>query len=130
MDNLAKALGERIRAQRKICRMSQDALALACSIDRSYMGRIERGEVSITVEKLYRIASMLSCNPASLLPASRSWSSRKPTPGQLRTVPLPSRQAAPHRRSDNDVTGDAPQCARPQAASSRETNRPKTLGFE
>ena len=48
--------------------MSQDALALACSIDRSYMGRIERGEVSITVEKLYRIASMLSCNPASLLP--------------------------------------------------------------
>lgn len=68
MDNLAKALGERIRAQRKICRMSQDALALACSIDRSYMGRIERGEVSITVEKLYRIASMLSCNPASLLP--------------------------------------------------------------
>jgi transcriptional regulator with XRE-family HTH domain len=68
MDNLAKVLGERIRAQRKICRMSQDALALACSIDRSYMGRIERGEVSITVEKLYRIASMLSCNPASLLP--------------------------------------------------------------
>lgn len=68
MDNLAKALGERIRAQRKICRMSQDALALACSIDRSYMGRIERGEASITVEKLYRIASMLSCNPASLPP--------------------------------------------------------------
>jgi transcriptional regulator with XRE-family HTH domain len=68
MDNLAKVLGERIRAQRKICQMSQDALALACNIDRSYMGRIERGEVSITVEKLYRIASMLSCNPASLLP--------------------------------------------------------------
>jgi len=68
MDNLSKALGERIRAQRKICRISQDALALACSIDRSYIGRIERGEVSITIEKLYRIASMLSCNPASLLP--------------------------------------------------------------
>lgn len=68
MDKLAKALGERIRTQRKTCRISQDALALACSIDRSYMGRIERGEVNITVEKLYRIASMLSCNPASLLP--------------------------------------------------------------
>ncbi len=68
MDNLSKALGERIRAQRKICRISQDALALACSIDRSYIGRIERGEVSITIEKLYRIASMLSCNPAALLP--------------------------------------------------------------
>lgn len=68
MDQLAKALGERIRTQRKACRLSQDALALACSIDRSYIGRIERGEVSITVEKLYRIASLLRCDPTSLLP--------------------------------------------------------------
>ncbi|SDS21593.1 helix-turn-helix domain-containing protein [Pseudomonas oryzae] len=68
MDQLAKALGVRIRTQRKACGLSQDALALACSIDRSYLGRIERGEVNITVEKLYRIASMLSCDPASLLP--------------------------------------------------------------
>jgi len=68
MDKLAKALGERIRMQRKACRISQDALALACSLDRSYVGRIERGEVNITVEKLYRIASQLRCDPASLLP--------------------------------------------------------------
>jgi transcriptional regulator with XRE-family HTH domain len=68
MDNLAKALGERIRAQRKIRKISQDALALACSLDRSYMGRIERGEVNITVEKLYRIAGELACDPPDLLP--------------------------------------------------------------
>ncbi len=68
MDNLAKALGERIRSQRKACGISQDALALACSIDRSYIGRIERGEVNITVEKLYRIAGELDCNPSGLLP--------------------------------------------------------------
>lgn len=68
MDKLAKALGERIRAQRKACRISQDALALACSIDRSYVGRIERGEVNITVEKLYRIACELACDPTYLLP--------------------------------------------------------------
>ncbi|MBC8649242.1 MULTISPECIES: helix-turn-helix domain-containing protein [Pseudomonadaceae] len=68
MEYLAKALGERIRAQRKVCHISQDALALACSIDRSYMGRIERGEVSITVEKLYRIADQLACDPGYLLP--------------------------------------------------------------
>ncbi|EWH03244.1 XRE family transcriptional regulator [Halomonas sp. BC04] len=61
-------MGARIRAQRKACRLSQTALALACSIDRSYMGRIERGEVNITVEKLYRIAGVLACDPASLLP--------------------------------------------------------------
>ena len=68
MDNLAKALGERIRTQRKACRISQDALAMACGIDRSYMGRIERGEVNITIEKLYRIASELDCDPSCLLP--------------------------------------------------------------
>ena len=68
MDKLAIALGERIRAQRKACRISQDALALACSLDRSYVGRIERGEVNITVEKLYRIAGELACEPSSLLP--------------------------------------------------------------
>ena len=32
MDKLAKALGERIRTQRKACSISQDALALACNI--------------------------------------------------------------------------------------------------
>ncbi|MNF44683.1 hypothetical protein D3C84_257980 [compost metagenome] len=45
LDKVAKVLGERIRAERKACRISQDALALACTIDRSYKGRIERGEV-------------------------------------------------------------------------------------
>ncbi|TWC70131.1 helix-turn-helix protein [Pseudomonas sp. SJZ103] len=68
MDKLAKALGERIRVQRKACRVSQDALALACNIDRSYVGRIERGEFNITVEKLYRIASVLACDTCGLLP--------------------------------------------------------------
>ena len=74
MDKLAKALGERIRVQRKACRISQDALALACNIDRSYLGRIERGEVNITVEKLYRIASILTCDPCGLLPPMASYS--------------------------------------------------------
>ncbi len=68
MDQLAKALGAKIRAQRKAQGFSQDSLALACGLDRSYMGRIERGEVNITVEKLYLLASTLECEPASLLP--------------------------------------------------------------
>ena len=38
---------------------------------RSYMGRIERGEVNITVEKLYRIAAELGCKPADLLPPAK-----------------------------------------------------------
>lgn len=70
MDHLAKAIGERIRYRRKARGLSQDDLALLSGIDRSYVGRIERGEVNITVEKLYRIATVLACDPATLLPAT------------------------------------------------------------
>ncbi|WIE49841.1 helix-turn-helix transcriptional regulator [Pseudomonas sp. GM17] len=68
MQQLAKVLGQNIRERRGAEGMSQDALAHACEIDRSYMGRIERGEVNLTIEKLYRIAIQLKCQPHSLLP--------------------------------------------------------------
>ena len=67
--DLAKAIGLRIRKERGEHSLSQDALALACGIDRSYMGRIERGEVNITIEKLYVIARVLECTPHKFLPA-------------------------------------------------------------
>lgn len=68
MQALAKDLGQKIRERRVSIGMSQDALAFACGIDRSYMGRIERGEVNLTIEKLYRIAFQLKCQPQTLLP--------------------------------------------------------------
>ncbi|MGP5371175.1 helix-turn-helix domain-containing protein [Pseudomonas helleri] len=67
MGSLAKKLGKKIREARKAKGLSQDVLALVCKVDRSYMGRIERGEVNITVEKLYQIAGSLECEPALLL---------------------------------------------------------------
>lgn len=68
MGELAKTLGRNIREERKKKGYSQDAFALAAGIDRSYIGRVERGEVNITVEKLYEIAAVLQCEPFSLLP--------------------------------------------------------------
>lgn len=68
MENLAKNLGRNIRQARKQKGHSQDFFALVCKVDRSYMGRIERGEVNITVEKLYQIAEALGCEPSRLLP--------------------------------------------------------------
>jgi transcriptional regulator with XRE-family HTH domain len=68
MQALAKDLGQKIRERRITIGLSQDALAHACGIDRSYMGRVERGEVNLTVEKLYRIAFQLKCQPHTLLP--------------------------------------------------------------
>lgn len=70
MEQLAVALGQQIRAKRKQKGFSQDRFALAAEVDRSYMGRVERGEANITVEKLYRFAKVLDCSPADLLPIS------------------------------------------------------------
>uniref|UniRef100_UPI0035A21D0B helix-turn-helix domain-containing protein n=1 Tax=Aeromonas caviae TaxID=648 RepID=UPI0035A21D0B len=47
---------------------SQDKLALLSEIDRSYVGRIERGEVNITLEKAYQLAEVLNCDIRDLLP--------------------------------------------------------------
>lgn len=64
----ANTLGCKIRDARKRCDMTQQQLAAAADIDRSYMGRIERGMVNITVEKLYRLANVLNCPTEQLVP--------------------------------------------------------------
>ncbi len=61
-------MGKRIAKMRKSKGLTQDKLALLAEIDRSYVGRIERGEVNITVEKLYQIAETLGCDAKELLP--------------------------------------------------------------
>ena len=52
----------------KELKITQESLALQCGIDRSYLGRIERGEVNITVEKLYEIPNTLGVDIRDLLP--------------------------------------------------------------
>lgn len=68
MMKLSVLLGQNIRKVRKKSGLSQEKLALMCGLDRSYMGRIERGEVNITVQKLYEIAESLDCSGKELLP--------------------------------------------------------------
>ncbi|NQZ92053.1 MAG: helix-turn-helix transcriptional regulator [Moritella sp.] len=68
MKDLAINVGLKIKVRRKEIRVSQDKLALLADIDRSYVGRIERGEVNITLEKLYEIAEVLDCDAKDLLP--------------------------------------------------------------
>ena len=68
MKDLAIRFGERIRQRRSQLGISQDKLALLAEIDRSYVGRIERGEVNITLEKAYQLAEVLDCDLRELLP--------------------------------------------------------------
>lgn len=60
-------LGSAIRTRRKHQELSQEALADAAGVDRSHMGKIERGERNVTFLNIARIAAALGCKPSELL---------------------------------------------------------------
>ena len=66
-DGLLAALGAAIRAERTARGLSQEALADAAKIDRSHMGKVERGERNVTILNIARIAAALGCQPSQLL---------------------------------------------------------------
>ena len=68
MSELSTEIGRLLRKKRAERKITQEALALQCGIDRGYLGRIERGEVNITVLKLYELASVLQIDAKELLP--------------------------------------------------------------
>lgn len=68
MDSLSGQFGGLVRVARKKRQVSQEDLAGRAGVDRSYMSRIERGIVSVTLEKVYVIARALDCDLAELLP--------------------------------------------------------------
>ena len=65
MSELTIQFGQLVRKYRKERNMSQEQLALLCNMDRSYLGRIERGEVNPTLEKIYEIAIALQMHPSN-----------------------------------------------------------------
>ena len=60
-------LGSAIRAARLERKLSQEALADAAGIDRSHMGKIERGERNVSVLNVARVATALNVTVASLM---------------------------------------------------------------
>lgn len=68
LDNLQlQALGQAIRDIRKLGQTSQEALAHQAEIDRSHMGKIERGERNVTAVNLFRIAEALQVKASDIL---------------------------------------------------------------
>lgn len=66
-DQLLIRLGEAVRARRLASALSQEALADFAEIDRSHMGKIERGERNVTFLNIVRIAKAMDCKPSDLL---------------------------------------------------------------
>ncbi len=66
-DGRLKRLGEAVRTARKARGLSQEALADAAGIDRSHMGKIERGERNVTLLNVAKIAAALNLKPSEVL---------------------------------------------------------------
>jgi transcriptional regulator with XRE-family HTH domain len=62
-----RRLGAEIRARRKHVGLSQEALAVDAGIDRSHMGKIERGERNVTLLNVIKIADALKCTASEML---------------------------------------------------------------
>lgn len=71
-DPVLMALGAEIRRLRSKQGLSQEALAMEADLDRSYMGGIERGEHSLSLMNLVKIANALEVKSSALLAAAGS----------------------------------------------------------
>jgi transcriptional regulator with XRE-family HTH domain len=67
MNDISKLLGKRIKVLRVERELKQSELAQLIDSDPSYVGRIERGEINITIETFARIAKPLGVKPSDIL---------------------------------------------------------------
>lgn len=58
--NVNKDFGRRVAELRKKAGFSQESFAFQCNIDRTYIGTIERGEKSPTLNTINKIAQALN----------------------------------------------------------------------
>ncbi|NWL80424.1 transcriptional regulator [Pseudomonas taiwanensis] len=69
---LAQAFGAAVRALRKEQGIAQESLANLASIERSHMGKVERGEHMPTLAIIFKIAGALDCSTAALMAATEN----------------------------------------------------------
>ena len=59
--------GQRVRSLRKSQRLSQEAFADRCGLDRTYVGGIERGERNVSLRNIDAIAKALGVRLSQLM---------------------------------------------------------------
>lgn len=67
MADIRSAFGKAVRRLRAGLELSQEDFAHKAKIDRSYMGRVERGEVNISIDNMQRIAKGLGLTIGRLM---------------------------------------------------------------
>ena len=66
-DPVLVALGQTIRKIRLSKDISQEKLALLAEVDRSYVGRVERGDNNVAILTLVKLAAALDVSLAELM---------------------------------------------------------------
>jgi transcriptional regulator with XRE-family HTH domain len=75
---LRVALGERLRAIRHARSFSQERLGQGAGLSGKFIGEVERGDKSVSLDSLYRIAKVLKVSLAELVePAERGRGKRR-----------------------------------------------------
>lgn len=77
--NVRKIIGWNLRKLRVEQGLSQERLALAAEIDRSYVGRVERGSENVTIDTLETLANVLAV-PVAVLLIEPAKGTRQPAP--------------------------------------------------
>jgi transcriptional regulator with XRE-family HTH domain len=65
--DILKRFGQRVRELRSQQRLSQEAFAERCGLDRTYVGGIERGERNLALRNINAIAKALGISLAELM---------------------------------------------------------------
>jgi transcriptional regulator with XRE-family HTH domain len=63
---LGKQIGQRLRELRQSRRLSQDEVGFRAGISGKYVGRLERGEINVTIDTLDRLAKALDTTVSDL----------------------------------------------------------------
>lgn len=66
-DTTAKIFGIVLRELRSAAGIAQEKLALEADLDRSFVGRLERGAMQPRLETIFRLARVLNVDPAVLV---------------------------------------------------------------
>lgn len=62
-----RVFGQRVQALRRRQAMSQHRLAEAAGLSRTYVGAIERGESTVRLDAIWKLADAMGCHPWELL---------------------------------------------------------------
>jgi transcriptional regulator with XRE-family HTH domain len=67
LNETTRVFGERVRARRLELGLSQEAAAVRCGIHWTQLGKVERGQRSLRLETIVKIAGGLEIEPGKLV---------------------------------------------------------------